>query len=253
MGKYFGTDGFRGLAGVELTSTHAFLIGRFLGYYLKKLKERPSVVIGKDTRLSSYMLEYALASGLASSGADAYMLHVVTSPCVSFVCRSESFDLGIMISASHNPYYDNGIKIVNNANVDKMIDVGGSRQKQTVPLAVIVEFGSGVVGQSEAHPNASAEGYEYNVDSGSKSVDGAWTFYTNSNELDLPQSALLAHNWYSGDRGGGKGQRLLIMTKGAKGVWYAYNAIVDAQTELAKANGGEIGKMWEDIKARYIK
>lgn len=147
----------------------------------------------------------------------------------------------------------NGIKIVNNANVDKMIDVGGSRQKQTVPLAVIVEFGSGVVGQSEAHPNASAEGYEYNVDSGSKSVDGAWTFYTNSNELDLPQSALLAHNWYSGDRGKGKGQRLLIMTKGAKGVWYAYNAIVDAQTELAKSGGGEIGKMWEDIKARYIK
>ena len=118
---------------------------------------------------------------------------------------------------------------------------------------VIVEFGSGVVGQSEAHPNASAEGYEYNVDSGSKSVDGAWTFYTNSNELDLPQSALLAHNWYSGDRGKGKGQRLLIMTKGAKGVWYAYNAIVDAQMELAKASGGEIGKMWEDIKARYIK
>lgn len=113
MGKYFGTDGFRGLAGVELTSTHAFLIGRFLGYYLKKLKDRPSVVIGKDTRLSSYMLEYALASGLASSGADAYMLHVVTSPCVSFVCGSEDFDLGIMISASHNPYYDNGIKIVN--------------------------------------------------------------------------------------------------------------------------------------------
>ncbi|MBQ7761814.1 MAG: phosphoglucosamine mutase [Clostridia bacterium] len=113
MGKYFGTDGFRGLAGVELTSTHAFLIGRFLGYYLKKLSARPRVVIGKDTRLSSYMLEYALASGLASSGADAYMLHVTTTPSVSFVCGSESFDLGIMISASHNPYYDNGIKIVN--------------------------------------------------------------------------------------------------------------------------------------------
>lgn len=167
-------------------------------------------------------------------------------------------DLGSLVKDKIKSGWDyeqtsNGIKIINNANVDKMIDVGGSRQKQTVPLAVLVEFGSGVVGQSEAHPNASTEGYEYNVDSGSKSVDGAWTFYTNSNELDLPQSALLSHNWYSGDRGKGKGQRLLIMTKGAKGVWYAYNAIVDAQMELAKANGGEIGKMWEDIKARYIK
>lgn len=142
-----------------------------------------------------------------------------------------------------------GIKILNKANVEKIID----GKKQIVPLAIIVEFGSGVVGQSQAHPNATAEGYEYNVDSGSKSIDGAWTFYTNSNELDLPKDALLAHNWYNGDRGKGKGQRLLIMTKGAKGVWYAYNAIVDAQMELAKANGGEIGKMWEDIKARYIK
>ena len=119
--------------------------------------------------------------------------------------------------------------------------------------AVFVEFGVGIIGQTQSHPNASAEGYEYNEDSGSKSVDGAWTFYTNSNELDLPQSALLAHNWYNGDRGKGKGQRLLIMTKGAKGVWYAYNAIVDAQMELTKSGGGEIGKMWRDIKARYIK
>lgn len=163
-------------------------------------------------------------------------------------------DLGSLVKDKIKGGWDyeqtaNGIKIINSANVEKTI--GG--QKQTVPLAVIVEFGSGIVGQSQAHPNASAEGYEYNVDSGSKSVDGAWTFYTNSNELDLPQSALLAHNWYSGDRGKGKGQRLLIMTKGAKGVWYAYNAIVDAKTELEKANGGEIGKMWEDIKARYIK
>ena len=167
-------------------------------------------------------------------------------------------DLGSLVKDKIKGGWDyeqtaNGIKIINSANVEKMIDVGGSRQKQTVPLAVIVEFGSGVVGQSQAHPNASAEGYDYNVDSGSKSIDGAWTFYTNSNELDLPKDALLAHNWYNGDRGKGKGQRLLIMTKGAKGVWYAYNAIVDAQMELAKANGGEIGKIWEDIKARYIK
>lgn len=163
-------------------------------------------------------------------------------------------DLGSLVKSELHRGWDfekttNGIKIINNANVEKTI--GG--QKQTVPLAVLVEFGSGVDGQSEAHPNASTEGYEYNVDSGSKSFDGAWTFYTNSNELDLPQSALLAHNWYNGDRGKGKGQRLLIMTKGAKGVWYAYNAIVDAQMELAKANGGKIGKMWEDIKERYIK
>lgn len=163
-------------------------------------------------------------------------------------------DLGSLVKSQLKDSWDfeqtsSGVKIINKANAERTI--GG--QKQTVPLAVLVEFGSGVVGQSEAHPNASTEGYEYNVDSGSKSVDGAWTFYTNSNELDLPQSALLAHNWYSGDRGKGKGQRLLIMTKGAKGVWYAYNAIVDAKMELAKANGGEIGKMWEDIKARYIK
>ena len=163
-------------------------------------------------------------------------------------------DLGSLVKSELHKGWDyektaNGIKIINNANVEKTI--GG--QKQTVPLAVLVEFGSGVVGQSEAHPNASAEGYEYNVNSASKSVDGAWTFYTNSNELDLPQSALLAHNWYNGDRGKGKGQRLLIMTKGAKVVWYAYNAIVDAQMELTKSGGGEIGKMWRDIKARYIK
>jgi hypothetical protein len=163
-------------------------------------------------------------------------------------------DIGSLVKSKIKESWDyqpttNGIKIINNANMEKTV----YHEKQTVPIAVLVEFGSGVVGQSEAHPNASTEGYEYNVDSGSKSVDGAWTFYTNSNELDLPQSALLAHNWYSGDRGKGKGQRLLIMTKGAKGVWYAYNAIVDAQMELAKANGGEIGKMWNDIKARYIK
>ena len=119
--------------------------------------------------------------------------------------------------------------------------------------AVFVEFGVGIVGQSEAHPNANAEGYEYNVDSESKSADGAWSFYANSNELDLPQSALLAHNWYNGDRGKGKGQRLFIMTKGAKGVWYAYNAIVDARVELGKSNGGEIGALWEKVKREYIK
>lgn len=113
MGKYFGTDGFRGVAGKELTAIQAFRIGRFLGWYLKKeRKKKIRAVIGKDTRLSSYMLEYAVASGLASSGADSYILHVTTTPSVSYICKSDIFDIGIMISASHNPYYDNGIKII---------------------------------------------------------------------------------------------------------------------------------------------
>ena len=112
MGKYFGTDGFRGKAGEELLATHAYKIGRFLGSYLKNGK-KVRAVIGKDTRLSSYMLEYSLASGLCSVGADAYMLHVTTTPCVSFAVVNDNFDIGIMISASHNPFHDNGIKIIN--------------------------------------------------------------------------------------------------------------------------------------------
>lgn len=113
MGKYFGTDGFRGEAGVSLTARHAYRIGRFLGYHYTKGGRRARLVVGKDTRLSSYMLEYALVAGLTSSGADAYMLHVTTTPSVSFVTASEDFDGGVMISASHNPYTDNGIKLVN--------------------------------------------------------------------------------------------------------------------------------------------
>lgn len=113
MGKYFGTDGFRAEAGVGLTSFDAYKIGRFLGWYYKKEGKRVKGVIGKDTRRSSYMLEYAIASGLSASGAGAYMLHVTTTPSVSYVTGREGFDFGIMISASHNPYYDNGIKIVN--------------------------------------------------------------------------------------------------------------------------------------------
>ena len=113
MGKYFGTDGFRGEAGVGLTSAQAYKIGRFLGYYFKKDGVKVRGIIGKDTRRSSYMLEYALASGLASSGGDAYMLHVTTTPSVSYAVAEGDFDFGVMISASHNPYYDNGIKIVN--------------------------------------------------------------------------------------------------------------------------------------------
>ena len=112
MGKYFGTDGFRGKAGVDLTAYHAFKIGRFLGYYYGKTK-KARIVIGKDTRLSSYMYENALAAGITSSGSDAYLLHVTTTPCVSYITRTENFDCGVMISASHNPFYDNGIKLMN--------------------------------------------------------------------------------------------------------------------------------------------
>ena len=114
MGKYFGTDGFRGEANVGLTADHAYKIGRFLGwYYGKDNSERARIVIGKDTRRSSYMFEYALAAGITASGSDAYLLHVTTTPSVSFVTRTDGFDCGVMISASHNPYYDNGIKLLN--------------------------------------------------------------------------------------------------------------------------------------------
>ena len=114
MGKYFGTDGFRGEANIDLTFDHAVKIGRFLGwYYGKRLNKKAKIVIGKDTRRSSYMFEYALCTGLTASGADAYIMHVTTTPSVSYIARTDDFDCGIMISASHNPYYDNGIKIVN--------------------------------------------------------------------------------------------------------------------------------------------
>ena len=122
MGKYFGTDGFRGEANVDLTVKHAFEIGRFLGWYFGK-EHKCKVVIGKDTRRSSYMLESALASGLAASGANAYMLYVTTTPSVAYVVRTEDFDCGIMISASHNPFYDNGIKLLNSKGEKMTEDV----------------------------------------------------------------------------------------------------------------------------------
>lgn len=112
MGKYFGTDGFRGEANVVLTVEHAYKVGRFLGWYYSQ-EHKARIVIGKDTRRSSYMFEYALVAGLTASGADAYLLHVTTTPSVAYVVRTEEFDCGIMISASHNPYYDNGIKVLN--------------------------------------------------------------------------------------------------------------------------------------------
>ncbi len=135
MPKYFGTDGFRGRAGVSLTARHAYHIGQFLAHYLKEHREqdlphpsdgaptnaRVRAVIGKDTRRSCYMLEYAIAAGLTAAGADAYMLHVTTTPSVSYVTAADGFDVGIMISASHNPYEDNGIKLVNRRG-EKMED-----------------------------------------------------------------------------------------------------------------------------------
>ncbi|MBO4523586.1 phosphoglucosamine mutase [Ruminococcus sp.] len=127
MGKYFGTDGFRGTANENLTADHAYKVGRFLGWYYGELKRRNGddtparIVIGKDTRRSSYMFEYSLVGGLTASGADAYLLHVTTTPSVAYISRVDSFDCGIMISASHNPYYDNGIKLINGQG-EKMED-----------------------------------------------------------------------------------------------------------------------------------
>lgn len=125
MGKYFGTDGFRGEANVQLTADHAYKVGRFIGWYYSEQKAQTSsgepakIVIGKDTRRSSYMFEYALAAGITASGADAYLLHVTTTPSVAYVTRMDEFDCGVMISASHNPFHDNGIKLLNR-NGEKM-------------------------------------------------------------------------------------------------------------------------------------
>lgn len=113
MGKYFGTDGFRGEANKGLTADHAYNIGRFLGWYYSQNGKKAKIVIGKDTRRSSYMFEYSLVGGIVASGADAYLMHVTTTPSVAYITRVDEFDCGIMISASHNPYYDNGIKLIN--------------------------------------------------------------------------------------------------------------------------------------------
>ena len=140
MGKYFGTDGFRGEANKVLTVEHAFKVGRFLGWYYGK-DHKAKVVIGKDTRRSSYMFEYALVAGLTASGADVYLLHVTTTPSVSYVARTEDFDCGIMISASHNPFYDNGIKVINSmghkleAEVEEQIEAYIDGELEELPLA----------------------------------------------------------------------------------------------------------------------
>ena len=147
MGKYFGTDGFRGEANVVLTVEHAFKVGRYLGWYFNQEDHKARVVIGKDTRRSSYMFEYALAAGLTASGADAYLLHVTTTPSVSYVVRTEDFDCGIMISASHNPYYDNGIKVINRkghkmeAEVEAKIEAYIDGEIEELPLATREDMG----------------------------------------------------------------------------------------------------------------
>ncbi len=146
VGKYFGTDGFRGKANETLTAEHAFQVGRFLGGFIQPREGRAKFAIGKDTRRSSYMLEYALAAGIAASGADAYLLHVTTTPSVSYVVRAEGFDGGVMISASHNPYEDNGLKLLGGAGekaedallkkVEEYLD-----GKFTIPFATGEEIG----------------------------------------------------------------------------------------------------------------
>ena len=140
MGKYFGTDGFRGEANENLTVEHAYKVGRYLGWYFGK-EHKAKIVIGKDTRRSSYMFEDSLAAGLTASGADAYLLHVTTTPSVSYVVRTEGFDCGIMISASHNPFYDNGIKVINSlgqkleASVEQEIEEYIDGVRKEIPFA----------------------------------------------------------------------------------------------------------------------
>ena len=146
MGKYFGTDGFRGEANVVLTVEHAFKVGRYLGWYFGR-EHKARIVIGKDTRRSSYMFEYALASGLTASGADAYLLHVTTTPSVSYVVRTEDFDCGLMISHCQNPFYDNGIKVINGqghkmeAEVEAKIEAYIDGEIEELPLATKEDIG----------------------------------------------------------------------------------------------------------------
>ncbi len=154
MGKYFGTDGFRGKAGEGLTADHAYQIGRFLGWYFGRT-HRAQIVVGKDTRRSSYMLEYAISAGMAASGADVHLLHVTTTPSVSYVARTDGFDCGVMISASHNPFYDNGIKLINGEGekmeesvislvedyLDGKLELDGQPWKE-LPMAAEAQVGS---------------------------------------------------------------------------------------------------------------
>lgn len=147
MGKYFGTDGFRGEANINLTVEHAYKVGRYLGWYFGQNKDHARIVIGKDTRRSSYMFEYSLVAGLTASGANAYLMHVTTTPSVAYITRTDDFDCGIMISASHNPYYDNGIKIIDNkghkmsSEVEDLIEGYIDGETEEIPFATKDEIG----------------------------------------------------------------------------------------------------------------
>lgn len=178
MGKYFGTDGFRGEANVDLTVEHAYQVGRFLGWYYGR-EHKAQIVIGKDTRRSSYMFEYSLVAGLTASGADAYLLHVTTTPSVSYVVRTENFDCGIMISASHNPFYDNGIKIIGGngqkldadveAQIERYIDDGEPRLPYAVREHVgrTIDFAAGrnrYIGYLISIPTRSFKNYRVGLD-----------------------------------------------------------------------------------------
>ena len=182
MGKYFGTDGFRGEANVTLTADHAYKVGRFLGWYYGEVKRRagleasPKIVIGKDTRRSSYMFEYSLVSGLVASGADAYMLHVTTTPSVAYVTKVDGFDCGIMISASHNPFYDNGIKIMRangqkiEAEIEEKIEAYIDGELEELP-----ELGRTVVSPLAAGPGEAATRIVLLV-----LAEGRWVFKVSS-------------------------------------------------------------------------
>ena len=178
MGKYFGTDGFRGEANVVLTVEHAFKVGRYLGWYFGREK-KARIVIGKDTRRSSYMFEYALVAGLTASGADVYLLHVTTTPSVSYAVRTEDFDCGIMISASRNPFYDNGIKLLNGngqkieAEVEARIEAYLDGLIEDLPLATkedigrTVDFASGrnrYIGHLISIPSRDFKGIKVGLD-----------------------------------------------------------------------------------------
>lgn len=177
MGKYFGTDGWRGEAGVTLTAEDAYKIGRFLGFYFKT-HGGGKIAIGKDTRRSSYMLEYALGAGICASGADAYLLHVTTTPSVAYTVRTEDFDCGVMISASHNPFWDNGIKLIS-ASGEKMTDEMTAKieeyidSREELPLATGAKIGRTVdyvqgrnryTGYLIGGANHSYKGYRIGID-----------------------------------------------------------------------------------------
>ncbi len=181
MGKYFGTDGFRGKANVNLTAEKAFKVGRFLGWYYGQNHDdrRARIIIGKDTRRSSYMLEDALCAGLTSSGADAYLLHVTTTPSVSYCCRTDGFDCGIMISASHNPFYDNGIKIMRangqkiEAEIEEKIEAYIDGETPELPYAVDEALGRSIdysagrnryIGYLMTIPSKAFNGYKVGLD-----------------------------------------------------------------------------------------